>query len=76
MNGTITVLNNSSFTLQLRFIEVDTSEMATVNIPSSPNVQEISISKTKSTDASTVQLILILRNPLTMYVDNCHLIIQ
>lgn len=76
MSSTIQVLNDSSYSVTFRFVEVGTSEYSDVTIPSSSSVQDISLSRIKTTDANNVQLLLILRNSLTMYLDNCHLTIQ
>ncbi len=76
MTGTIQILNNSSYTAQLRFNEVEGESYNSVEIPSSPNVQEITISRTKSTDCDSTQLLLILRNPITVYVDNVRWVVQ
>ena len=70
LTATVSVLNNHSSNAQLRFMELEGNEFNSVEIPSSSDVQEISISRTKSTDSATVQLLLVLRNPITVYVDN------
>lgn len=76
MTGTIHILNNSSFNAQLRFHEVEGNVYNTVDIPSNPNTQEITVTRTKTSNAKTVQLNLILRNPSSVYVDNVRISIQ
>ena len=76
MTGTIHILNNSSFNAQLRFHEVEGNVYNTVEIPSNPNSQEITVTRTKTSNAKTVQLNLILRNPSSVYVDDVSFTIQ
>lgn len=76
MTGTIHILNNSSFNAQLRFHEVEENMYNTVEIPSNSKPQEISVTRTKTSNSKTVQLLLILRNPSSVYVDDVSFTIQ
>ncbi|WP_405286306.1 hypothetical protein [Methanobrevibacter sp.] len=69
--ATIDVLNNTGETVELRLFEIGGGHN-TVNISSNESVQTVSITRTLGTDC-TLRAILILRYPLTVYIDNVRL---
>lgn len=73
VTGKLTILNNTGKTVQLRLNQKDnTAKYNDVNIPSNVNPQEVIISRT-FTDTSKVEFLLIIRNQVTVYVDNISL---
>ena len=73
VTGKLTILNNTGKTVQLRLNQKDnTAQYNDVNIPSNVNPQEVIISRT-FTDTSKVEFLLIIRNQVTVYVDNISL---
>ena len=73
VTGKLTILNNTGKTVQLRLNQKDnTGQYNDVNIPSNVNPQEVIISRT-FTDTSKVEFLLIIRNQVTVYVDNISL---
>lgn len=73
VTGKLTILNNTGKTVQLRLNQKDnTDQYNDVNIPSNVNPQEVIISRT-FTDTSKVEFLLIIRNQVTVYVDNISL---
>lgn len=73
VTGKLTILNNTGKTVQLRLNQTDNiGQYTDVNISSNVNPQEVIISRT-FTDTSKVEFMLIIRNQVTVYVDNIHL---
>lgn len=73
VTGKLTILNNTGKTVQLRLNQTDNiGQYTDVDISSNVNPQEVIISRT-FTDTSKVEFILIIRNQVTVYVDNIHL---
>ena len=73
VTGKLTILNNTGKMVQLRLNQKDNiNQYNDVNIPSNVNPQEVIISRT-FTDTSKVEFLLIIRNQVTVYVDNISL---
>lgn len=70
--GQISILNNSNSNVYLRLLELGNDKYNDVTISSNVTSQEISISRT-TTSSSTLKLLLIIRVPVTVYVDNVRL---
>lgn len=69
ISATLDVLNNSTSNVYLRLVEVDNNQYNDVIIPNKEGSQKISISKIIST-TSNFQLVLIIRDCVSCYVDN------
>lgn len=71
--GKISILNNSNSNVYLRLMEVESNQYNDVIIPPAQQSQIVTITRT-ITSTSTLQFTLIIRNPLTVYVDDVKLI--
>lgn len=67
--ATIDILNNTNNVVQLRIQELNNGVYNTIDIPSNTNTQTVTITRTV-TGADTLLLTLIIRAPLTVYIDN------
>ncbi len=67
--GQISILNNSNSNVYLRLLELENNQYNDVTISPSGTSQEISISRT-ITSSSSLRLLVIIRTPVTVYVDN------
>ena len=67
--GEISILNKSGNNVYLRLNETDNNLYNDITILSQDNPQTITISRTITND-STLEFILILRTPTTVYIDN------
>ena len=70
--GQISILNNSNSNVYLRLLEFENNQFNDVTISPSETSKEISISRTINS-SSTLELLVIIRVPITVYVDNIRL---
>lgn len=71
-NAIVTIYNPSSTQVSLRLIEVEPNRFNDISIPSSSNIQTISVSRTVTSN-STLRCYLIIREPTAVYVDNVQI---
>ena len=74
VKGQVYILNNTGYNCQLRWMEIDQGYNS-VDIPTSPNFQKITVQRKKVTDANIV-LVAIIRHPSTIYIDHVMINIQ